>query len=170
MIYSVIVQPAILYGYSTQYLLLEWIKPKEISKTKLRQLDIVQNLYLYTITGAYKLTPIAVLKHKIGFLPLQIHLEELAVAYIKKTQEGLAREYIKRECNTIQAIIAYQLQPRIKLLVWPTRRDKLKRIIAAILKTDIWLVDLFKAQYRKSRRAKIQKAFKEWWKREWGKY
>ena len=42
-----------------------------------------------------------------GFLPLQIHLEELAIAYIEKTQEGPAREHIKRECNTIQATIAH---------------------------------------------------------------
>ena len=77
------------------------MKLKEMSKTKLRQLDIVQNLYLCTITGAYKLTPIAVLKHKTGFPPLQIHLKELTVAYIERTQEGPARKYIKREYNTI---------------------------------------------------------------------
>ena len=42
-----------------------------------------------------------------GFLLLQIHLEELAVAYIERTQEGPIKEYIKREYNTIQAIIAH---------------------------------------------------------------
>ena len=42
-----------------------------------------------------------------GFPPLQIHLEELAVAYIEKIREGLAKEHIKRECNAIRAIIAY---------------------------------------------------------------
>ena len=63
----------------------EWTKPKEMSETKLRQLDIVQNLYLCTIAGAYKLMLIAVLKYKMGFPPLQIHLKELAVAYIKRT-------------------------------------------------------------------------------------
>jgi hypothetical protein len=57
--------------------------------------------------GAYKLTPIAVLEHKTGFPPLQIHLEELAIAYAERTREGPAREHIKRECNTIRAIIAY---------------------------------------------------------------
>ena len=60
------------------------MKPKEISKTKLRQLDIAQNLYLHTIVGVYKLTPIAVLEYKTGFPPLQIYLKELAIAYIKR--------------------------------------------------------------------------------------
>jgi hypothetical protein len=50
--------------------LLEWTKPKEISKAKLRQLDVAQNLYLCTVTGAYKLTLIVVLEHEMGFLPL----------------------------------------------------------------------------------------------------
>jgi hypothetical protein len=36
-----------------------------------------------------------------------MHLEELAIAYAERTREGLVREYIKKECNTIQAIIAY---------------------------------------------------------------
>jgi hypothetical protein len=36
-----------------------------------------------------------------------MHLEELAIAYIERTREGLVREYIKREYNTIWAIIAY---------------------------------------------------------------
>ena len=105
----------------------------------------MQNLYFCTIIGAYKLTPIAVLKHEIGFLPLQIHLKELTIAYIKKTQKGPAREYIKREYNTIQATIAHQLWPRMKPLMRPIRQDKLKRITAAILKTDIWPADLSKA-------------------------
>ena len=70
MIYSAVVRPAILYRCSTWYSLPEWIKPKEISKTKLRQLDIAQNLCLRTIAGAYKLTPIAVLEYEMGFPPL----------------------------------------------------------------------------------------------------
>ena len=115
----------------------------------------MQNLYRRTIAGAYKLTPIAVLKHKTGFPPLQIHLEELAVAYTERTQEGPAREHIKRKCNTIRATIAHQFWPRMKPLMRPTRRNKLKRIITAILKTYIQLADLSKAQYRKSKRAKI---------------
>ena len=114
--------------------------------------------------------PIAVLKHEMGFLLLQIYLKELAVAYIERTQEGLAREHIKRKYNTIWAIIAHQLQPRTKPLMRPTRQDKLKRITAAILGIDIQLIDLSKAQYRKSRRAKIQEAFKKQQKREQGKY
>ena len=44
-----------------------------------------------------------------GFPLLQIHLEELAVAYVERTQEGPAREHIEKKCNTIQAIIAHQL-------------------------------------------------------------
>jgi hypothetical protein len=36
-----------------------------------------------------------------------MYLEELAIAYIERTREELVREYIKRECNTIQAIIAH---------------------------------------------------------------
>jgi hypothetical protein len=36
-----------------------------------------------------------------------MHLEELAIAYAERTREGLVREHIKRECNTIRAIIAY---------------------------------------------------------------
>ena len=67
----------------------------------MRQLDVAQNLCLRTITGAYKSTPIAVLEHKIGFPPLQIYLEELAIAYIERTLKGPAREYIKKECNII---------------------------------------------------------------------
>ena len=42
-----------------------------------------------------------------GFLLLQMHLEKLAIAYIERTQEEPARDYIERECNTIQAIIAH---------------------------------------------------------------
>ena len=52
----------------------------------------------------------------------------------------------------------------------PTRRDKLKRIAAAILGTDMRPADLSKAQYRKNRRATVQEAFEERWKREWEKY
>jgi len=48
-----------------------------------------------------------VLKYKIGFLPLYICLEKLAIVYVKKIYKGLVREYIKREYNTILAIIAY---------------------------------------------------------------
>ena len=72
-----------------------------------------------------------------GFPPLQIYLEELAIAYTERTQEGLAREYIKRECNTIRATIVYQLRPKIKPPIRPTRRDKLKRMVAVILGIDI---------------------------------
>jgi len=36
-----------------------------------------------------------------------MHLKELAIAYAERTLEGPARKYIKRECNTIRAIIAY---------------------------------------------------------------
>ena len=55
----------------------------------------------------YKLTPITVLEYEIGFPPLQIYLEELAVTYIEKIKEGLAKKHIKREYNAIQAIIAH---------------------------------------------------------------
>ena len=51
--------------------------------------------------GVYKLTPIVVLEYKMGFLLLQIYLKKLAITYVEKTQEGLIREYIKRECNII---------------------------------------------------------------------
>ena len=96
-----------------------------------------------------------------GFLPLQIYLEELAIAYTEKIREGPAREYIKRECNAIRATIAHWFRPKMKPPMRPTRRDKLKRMVAAIIGTDIWQADLSEAQYRKSRRAKIQEAFKE---------
>jgi hypothetical protein len=79
-IYSAIVRPAISYGCSTWYSPPEWTKPKEMSKNKLRQLGVAQNLCLRTIAGAYKSTPIAVLEHEMGFPPLQMHLEELAIA------------------------------------------------------------------------------------------
>jgi len=36
-----------------------------------------------------------------------MYLKELAIAYAERMLKGLAREYIKRECNTIWAIIAY---------------------------------------------------------------
>ena len=36
-----------------------------------------------------------------------MYLEELAIAYAERTRKGLVREYIKREYNTIRAIIAY---------------------------------------------------------------
>jgi len=36
-----------------------------------------------------------------------MHLKELAIAYAERTLEEPAREHIKRECNTIWAIIAY---------------------------------------------------------------
>ena len=86
-----------------------------------------------------------------------MHLEELAVAYAERTRKGPAREHIERECSTIRAKIAYQpqLQPRTKPLMRPTRRDKLKKIAAAIIGTDTRPTDLSEAQYRKSRRAKI---------------
>ena len=95
-----------------------------------------------------------------------MHLEELTVAYAKRTQKEPVREHIKRECNTIQATIAHQFWPRMKPLMWPTRWDKLKRMATAITKTNAQPADLSETQYRKSRRAKIQKAFKEQWKRE----
>ena len=139
----------------------EWTKLKEMSKTKLYQLDTAQNQCLRTIAGAYKSTPIAVLEHEMGFPPLQIYLEELAVAYTKRTREGPAREHIKREYNAIQATIAHWFWPKMKPPMRPTRRDKLKRMAAAIIKTDIRQADLFKVQYRKSRRAKVQEAFKK---------
>ena len=110
--------------------------------------------------------PIAVLEHKTGFLPIQIHLEELAVAYAERTQKGPAREHIKRECNTIQTTIAHCLWPRTKPPMWPTRQDKLKRMAADITEIDVWLADLSEAQFRKNRRAKVQKVFKKQWKRE----
>jgi len=106
-IYFAVVQLAILYGCSTWYTPPEWTKPKEMSKTKLCQLDAAQNQCLHTIAGAYKSTPIAVLEHETGFLPIQMHLKELVVIYAERTQKGPAREHIKRECNTIQATIAH---------------------------------------------------------------
>ena len=72
-----------------------------------------------------------------GFPPLQIHLEELAVAYTKRTREGLAKEHIKREYNTIRAIIAHWFRPKTKPPMRPTKRDKLKRMAAAITKINI---------------------------------
>ena len=101
------------------------------------------------------------LEHKTGFPPLQMHLEELAITYTERTKEGPAREHIKREYNAIQATIAHQFRPKTKPPMRPTRRDKLKRIAATIIKIDIWQADLSEAQYRKSRRAKVQEAFKE---------
>ena len=76
-----------------------------------------------------------------------MHLEELAVAYIERTWKGPVREHIKRECSTIRAKIAYQpqLQPRTKPLMRPTRRDKLKKIAAAIIGINTRLIDLSKA-------------------------
>ena len=105
------------------------------------------------------------LEYKTGFLPLQMHLEELAVAYTERTKKGLAKEYIKREYNVIQATIAHWFRPKMKPPMRPTRRDKLKRMAAAITKTDIRQADLSEAQHRKSRRAKVQEVFKERWKR-----
>ena len=105
--------------------------------------------------GAYKSIPIAVLKHKTGFPLIQIHLEKLTVIYTKRTQERPARKHIKKECNTIWAIIAHQFWPRMKPLMQPTRQDKLKKMVAAITGTSSWPADLSEAQYRKSRRAKI---------------
>ena len=52
----------------------------------------------------------------------------------------------------------------------PTRRDKLKRMAAAITGASARPADLSEAQYRKSRRAKVREAFEEQWKREWEKY
>ena len=149
---------------------LKWTKPKEMSKTKLRQLDVTQNQCLYTIAEVYKLTPIAVLEHEMGFLPIQMHLKKTGCSLCKKDARGLAKKHIKRECNAIQATIAHHFRPKTKPLMRPIGRDKFKRMAAAITETDVWPADLFKAQHRKSKRAKIQKAFKERWKREWEKY
>jgi hypothetical protein len=41
-----------------------------MSKAKLRQLDVAQNLCLRTVAEAYKLILIVVLEHETGFLPL----------------------------------------------------------------------------------------------------
>ena len=101
------------------------------------------------------------LEHETGFPPLQIHLEELAVAYAERTREGPAREHIEREYNAIWATIAHQFRPKTKPPMRPTRRDKFKRMAAAITGTDVRQADLSEAQHRKSRRAKIQEAFKE---------
>ena len=90
-----------------------------------------------------------------------MHLEELAVAYAERTREGPVREHIGRECNTIRAMIAHQFQPRIKPTMRPTRRDKLKKMAAAILETDVRPADLSEAQHRKSRRAGVKEAFKK---------
>ena len=92
----------------------------------------------------YKSTPIAVLEYKTGFPPIQIYLKELAVTYAERIQEGPAREHIKRECNTKQATIAHQFQPRIKPLMWPTRQDKLKKMAAVITETNAQPADLSK--------------------------
>ena len=96
-----------------------------------------------------------------GFLPLQIHLKELTVAYAKKTQKGPAKKHIKKECNAIQDTIAHWFQPKTKLPMQPTKKNKLKKMAAAITKTDIQQADLSKAQHRKNKRVKIQKAFKK---------
>ena len=105
--------------------------------------------------GVYKSTLIAVLEHEMGFPPIQMHLEELAVAYAERMWKGPAREHIKKECNTIQATIAHQFWPRMKPSMQPTRWDKLKRIVATTTETSAWLADLSEVQYRKSRRAKV---------------
>ena len=99
-----------------------------------------------------------------------MHLKKLAVIYAEKTKKGPAKEHIKKECNTIWATIAHQFQLKIKPLMRPTRQNKLKKMAAAITKTNVQPADLSKAQYRKSKRAKVQKAFKEQWKRKWKKY
>ena len=54
----------------------------------------------------------------------------------------------------------------MQLTIW----DKFKKIVATILGIDIQLVNLIKVQYKKNKRARVQKAFKEWWKRKWEKY
>jgi len=43
----------------------------------------------------------------------------------------------------------------------PTRQDKLKRMAADIIGTDVWPADLSEAQFRKNKRAKVQKVFKK---------
>jgi len=85
-------------------------------------------------------------------------------------REGPAREHIEKKCNTIQATIAYQFWPKTKSLMRPIKQNKLKRMATAITETDVQPVDLFKMQHRKSKRAKVQKAFEKWWKRKWEKY
>ena len=45
--------------------------------------------------------------------------------------------------------------------MWPTKQDKFKRMAATIIKTNAQPADLFKAQYKRGRKAKVWKAFKK---------
>ena len=130
-------------------------------KTKLRQLEVTQNMCLRAITGAYKSTPIAVLEHKAGCPPLAIQLKKQAAAYTERTRTGSTRKHIKTECNNTRAYITQHLKPTICILMQPTRRDKIKRMAAAITGPYNKPEDTSKATYRKQRRALISQNYKD---------
>ena len=48
-----------------------------------------------------------------------------------------------------------------KPLMQPIRQDKLKKMAAIITNTNVWPADLFKMQFKKNKRAKIQKVFEK---------
>ena len=85
-IYAAVVRPAMSYAAEV------WYNPDDarIGRNKLvYSLQIIQNKCLRTVTGAYKTTSVPVVEHEAGVMPLDLHLESLAINHALRSK-GLA--------------------------------------------------------------------------------
>jgi hypothetical protein len=64
-------------------------------------LRTVQNKCLGTITGAYKTTNVQVLEHEASVVPLNLHLDMLAVSHVRITEGSAGSWAVGETCKAI---------------------------------------------------------------------
>ena len=96
-VYTAVVRPAMTYGSTI------WHMPKEIQKSNVisNKLAVIQNKCLRNIAGAFKATPIAVLKAETFIASIDIHFDQLQAQTRQRLCQNGQKSFITNACNKI---------------------------------------------------------------------
>lgn len=99
-VYSAMIRPAITYGSTV------WHAPsntKDAGKNTTEKLAIIQNRCLRVVAGAYKATPIEVLRAETMMPPMQEYLDLLQAKARSRLKDGGQTAFIKKQSKQVAA-------------------------------------------------------------------
>ena len=104
-VYTMVVRPLLTYGSAI------WHMPKDIKnvKTSTNKLSVMQNKCLRTVAGAFRATPVPILKTETYVASINIHLDRLQAKAQLCLRAGGQEKLIRNSCWTI----ANKLQARL---------------------------------------------------------
>lgn len=82
-----------------------WYDPDDVrvGRNKLvYPLQVIQSKCLRTVTGAYKTTSVPVLEHEAGVVPLDLHLESLAINHALRSKDLAGNRVIDEACEKVE--------------------------------------------------------------------